>query len=65
MRYLLSIKDKEVVSKFSKFTVNKNISKNRVATYQQRSYIYICIYIYIYIYGYIYIYIYTYIYYTQ
>ena len=43
MRYLLSIKDKEVVSKFSKFTVNKNLSKNRVATYQERSYIYICI----------------------
>ena len=46
MRYLLSIKDKEVVSKFSKFTVNKNISKNRIY-----------IYIYIYIHTYMYIYI--------
>ena len=38
MRYSLSIKRKEVVSKvnFVIFTVNKNISKNRVATYQKR-----------------------------
>ena len=38
MRYLLSIKGKEVVSKvnFVIFTVNKTISKNRVATYQEQ-----------------------------
>ena len=38
MRYSLSIKGKEVVSKvnFVIFTGNKNISKNRVATYQER-----------------------------
>ena len=38
MRYSLYIKDKEVINKvnFVIFTVNKNISKNRVATYQER-----------------------------
>ena len=37
MCYSLSIKRKEVVSKvnFVIFTVNKNISKNRVAMYQK------------------------------
>ena len=38
MRYSLSIKAKEVVSKvnFVILTVNKNISKNRLAIYQER-----------------------------
>ena len=38
MRYSLSIKGKEVVSKvnFVIFTANKTISKNRVATYKEQ-----------------------------
>ena len=39
MHFSVTIKSKEVVSKvnFAIFTVNKNIFKNRVATYQERS----------------------------
>ena len=38
MRYSLSIKGKEAVSKVNSviFTVNKNISKKRATTYQER-----------------------------
>ena len=39
MHFSVTIKSKEVVSKvnFAIFTVNKNIFKNRVATYQERN----------------------------